>query len=62
LETIDYKFQLLDITTKFRAHKKAGYVKFLADLSIAEIRDFSIWIIRTTLTPLRPAGISADFL
>ena len=42
LETIDYKFQLMDITTKFRIHKKAGYVPFLADLSIAEMRDFSI--------------------
>lgn len=42
LETIDFKFQLMDITTKFRAHKNAGYVPFLSELSIAEMRDFSI--------------------
>lgn len=42
LETVDYKFQLMDITTKFRAHKKAGYIKFLADFSIAEMRDESV--------------------
>lgn len=47
LETIDYKFQLMDITTKFKAHKKAGYVPFLADLSIAEMRDFSIRTIKS---------------
>jgi hypothetical protein len=39
LETIDFKFQVFDIVTKFRAHKKAGYIPFLADFSIAEIRD-----------------------
>lgn len=42
LETIDFKFQLIDITTKFRAHKNAGYIPFLSELSIAEMRDFSI--------------------
>lgn len=42
LETIDYKFQLMDLTTRFKAHKEAGYVPFLADFTIAEIRDFSI--------------------
>lgn len=47
LETIDFKFQLLDITTKFRVHKKAGYIHFLADFSIAEMRDFSIRTIRS---------------
>jgi hypothetical protein len=31
LETIDFKFQLMDITTKFRAHKEAGHIPFLAD-------------------------------
>lgn len=47
LETIDFKFQLMDITTKFRAHKKAGYIPFLADFSIAEMRDFSIRTIKS---------------
>jgi len=47
LETIDFKFQLMDITTKFRAHKEAGYIPFLADLSISEMRDFSIRTIKS---------------
>jgi len=47
LETIDFKFQLMDITTKFRAHKETGYVPFLADFSIAEMRDFSIRTIQS---------------
>lgn len=47
LETIDFKFQLMDITTKFRAHKKAGYIPFLADFSIAEMRDISIRTIKS---------------
>lgn len=47
LETIDYKFQLIDITTKFRSHKEAGYIPYLADFSIAEIRDFSIRSIKS---------------
>lgn len=47
LETIDFKFQLMDITTKFRAHKEAGYIPFLADFSIAEMRDFSIRTIKS---------------
>ena len=47
LETIDFKFQLMDVTTKFRAHKEAGYIPFLADFSIAEMRDFSIRTIKS---------------
>jgi len=47
LETIDFKFQLMDVTTKFRAHKEAGYIPFLADLSISEMRDFSIRTIKS---------------
>ncbi len=47
LETIDFKFQLIDITTKFRAHKEAGYIPFLAGLSISEMRDFSIRTIKS---------------
>jgi hypothetical protein len=47
LETIDLKFQLMDITTKFKAHKEAGYIPFLADFSIAEMRDFSIRTIKS---------------
>jgi len=47
LETIDFKFQLMDITTKFRAHKEAGYIPFLAEFSIAEMRDFSIRTIKS---------------
>ncbi len=42
LEIIDFKFQVLDITTKFRAHKKAGYIPGLADFSIAFMRDMSV--------------------
>lgn len=42
LEIIDFKFQVLDITTKFRAHKKAGYIPALADISIAFMRDMSV--------------------
>jgi hypothetical protein len=42
MEIIDYKFQVLDITTKFLAHQKAGYIPALADFSIAFMRDMSI--------------------
>jgi len=42
LEIIDYKFQVLDVSTKFLAHKEAGYIPALADLSIAIMRDISI--------------------
>ena len=45
LEIIDFKFQLVDITTKFKAHERAGYIPFFADFSIAEMRDISL---RTT--------------
>jgi hypothetical protein len=41
-EIIDFKFQVLDIITKFKAHKKAGHIPFLADFSIAFMRDMSI--------------------
>lgn len=41
LEIIDFKFQVLDITTMFRAHKDVGYIPALADLPIAIIRDVS---------------------
>ncbi len=47
LETIDFKFQLIDITTKFKAHKEAGYIPFLSDFSIAEMRDSSIRTIKS---------------
>src|SRR5665811_1324393 len=47
LETIDFKFQLLDLTTKFRVHKEASSIPFLADFSIAEIRDLSIRTIKS---------------
>jgi hypothetical protein len=42
LEILDFKFQVLDITTKFRAHKTAGYIPALADFSIAFMRDMSV--------------------
>jgi hypothetical protein len=42
LEIIDFKFQVLDITTRFLAHKKAGYIPALADYSIAFMRDMSV--------------------
>jgi hypothetical protein len=42
LEIIDFKFQVLDIVTKFRAHKTAGYIPALADFSIAFMRDMSV--------------------
>lgn len=42
LEIIDFKFQVLDIITKFRAHKEAGYFPSLADFSIAFMRDMTI--------------------
>ena len=42
LEIIDFKFQVLDIITKFRAHKTAGYIPYLADFPIALLRDTSL--------------------
>lgn len=42
LEIIDYKFQVLDITTKFLAHKKVGFIPALTDFPIAIIRNESI--------------------
>lgn len=42
LEILDFKFQVLDISTKFLAHKKAGYIPALADISIAFMRDMSV--------------------
>ena len=42
LEIIDFKFQVLDITTKFLAHKEAGYIPALADFSIAFMREMSV--------------------
>lgn len=45
LEIIDFKFQVWDIMTKFRAHKTAGYVPFLANFSIAFTRDMSIRLV-----------------
>ncbi|PJJ08905.1 hypothetical protein CLU83_2212 [Flavobacterium sp. 1] len=42
LEIIDFKFQVWDISTKFKAHKKAGYLAALADISIAFMRNASI--------------------
>jgi hypothetical protein len=47
LEIIDYKFQVWDIMTKFRAHKKAGYIPALADFSIAIMRDMSLRAVST---------------
>ena len=41
LEIIDYKFQVWDLSTKFRAHKTAGYIPSLSDFSIAFMRDMS---------------------
>lgn len=41
LEIIDFKFQVFDISTKFRSHKK-NYVPYLAETSIAFMRDFSV--------------------
>lgn len=42
LEVIDFKFQIWDISTKFRAHKRAGYIPALSDFSIAFMRDTSV--------------------
>jgi hypothetical protein len=42
LEIIDFKFQVLDLTTKFRAHKTAGYIPGLSEFSIAFMRDMSV--------------------
>lgn len=42
LEIIDFKFQVLDLMTKFRAHKTAGYVPALSDFSIAFMREMSV--------------------
>lgn len=42
LEIIDFKFQVWDISTKFKAHKKAGYIPALSDFSIAFMRNASI--------------------
>lgn len=42
LEIIDLKFQVWDIMTPFRVHKKAGYIPSLALFSIAFMRDMSV--------------------
>ncbi len=42
LEIIDFKFQVFDLATKFKVHKKAGYIPGLADFSIAFMRDMSV--------------------
>jgi hypothetical protein len=45
LEIIDFKYQVLDISKKFLAHKKAGYIPALADFPIAFIRDTSVRVV-----------------
>lgn len=52
LEIIDFKFQVWDIMTKFRAHKKGGYIPFLADFSIFFMRHPSV---RTVTSKVRRA-------
>lgn len=47
LETIDYKFQVLDISTQFLKHKKADYIASLAFFSIAFMRHLSLRTITT---------------
>lgn len=42
LEIIDFKFQVWDLRTEFKRHKKTEYIPFLADFSIAFMRDVSI--------------------
>lgn len=47
LEILDFKFQVWDISTKFRAHKKAGYIPALSDFSIAFMRDASVRLVKS---------------
>jgi len=47
LEIIDFKFQVFDITTKFLAHRKAGYIPAITDISIAVMREMSIRSVRS---------------
>jgi len=42
LEIIDFKFQVWDLRTDFKKHKKSDYIPSLANFSIAFMRDFSI--------------------
>jgi len=42
LEIIDYKFQVWDLRTQFKRHKKSDYIPALADFSIAFMRDMSV--------------------
>lgn len=50
LEIIDYKFQVWDLRTEFKRHKKSDYIPFLSDFSIAFMRDGSV---RTVTTKTR---------
>ncbi|WP_426474213.1 hypothetical protein [Chryseobacterium balustinum] len=47
LEIIDFKFQIWDLRTEFKRHKKSEYVPFLADFSIAFMRDISVRSVTT---------------
>lgn len=47
LEIIDYKFQIFDITTKFLAHRTAGYIPALSNYPIAVIRQLSEYSVKS---------------
>lgn len=50
LEIIDFKFQLLDVLKKFKAHKTKGFFPGFSEISIAEMRYiFSIRKIQSNL-------------
>lgn len=46
-EIIDFKFQVWDLRTDFKRHKKSQYIPFLAEFSIAFMRLYSVRIITT---------------
>lgn len=47
LEIIDFKFQVWDLRTEFKRHKKVEYIPALADFSIAFMRDISVRSVTT---------------
>jgi len=57
LEIIDFKFQVWDLRTEFKRHKKSEYIPFLSDFSIAFMRDGSVRTVTTkTRKSLRRIG------
>lgn len=47
LEIIDYKFLVLDMRTKFLAHRKTGFIPAIAKYPVAVIRDLSEYSVKS---------------